>query len=279
MTRPRPLHLERIRHMSGELLSRRDLRDQLSSDLELLWWHQRAVHEPGVVAGLAVSWQPGDGSVRVGPGVAYDAGGRDLHVLARREIAIPAAVRPSVLLVRFAEGTREAELMWRPVGSIEPCDGIPLAQLVDGLVKYRPTRTRSLSRPQVGAGQTPPEATAWGYWLEDVRSRNVLGIQVRVDTSAAGFTAVPCYFAWLNWPRPEDARTTRRRPVFNTLGLQYVQEETAGGFAFRVAFRGFRGRDELLGFARRERLSVCWVGIQCEHDTRSMKRRRHVAIR
>jgi hypothetical protein len=278
MTRTRPLELERIRHVPWETLRRRDLSDELTFQLELLQWHQRAVHAPGVVAGLAVEWEAGDASVRVGPGIAYDARGRDLHVLTTREVAIPAADRPAALLLRYAQGVREAELVWRPLGSIEPCDGVPLALLDDGVVKRRTTRTRTLARPRVGAGETQPEATAWGFWREDVRGGSVFGIEVRVDTRAAGFTTVPCYFAWLNWPRPGDASTTRRRPAFNTLGLQYVQEETAAGFAFRVAFRAFRDPHELLAFARRERLSVCWIAVQCEHYTRSMKRRRHVPV-
>jgi hypothetical protein len=279
MTRLRPLDLERIRHVPGEMLRHRDLRDQLTFDVELLLWHQRAVHEPGVVEGLAVEWQPGDPSVFVEPGLAYDARGRPVHVLARREVTLPATDRVSALLVRFAQGKGEAELAWRPIGSIEPCDGIPLALLDNGEVTARSTGSRSLARPRVGAGETQPEATAWGLWFRDGMGGQALGLEARVDTSAAGFTEVPCYFAWLNWSRPGDVTTTRAQPDVRTLGLQYVQEETARGFVFRVAFRRYRGEDELLGFARRERLSVCWLGVQCDHDTRGMRERRDVTVR
>jgi hypothetical protein len=231
-----------------------------------------------VVEGLAVGWQPGDASVSVQPGLAYDARGRALHVLAPRTLALPAGDTSSALLVRFAEGAREAQLAWRPLRSLEPCDGIPLALFDQGVVTVRTTGTRSLARPRLGAGETQPEATAWGLWVVDVLGQSI-GLETRVDTSPAGFTDVPCYFAWLNWPRPGDVTTTRAHPDVRTLGLQYVQEETARGFAFRVAFRRFRGEDELLGFARRERLSVCWLGVQCDHDTPGMrKRRRHVPV-
>jgi hypothetical protein len=280
MTRQRPLDLERIGHVPGEMLRHRDLRDQLTYDVELLLWHQRAVHEPGVVEGLAVGWQPGDASVSVEPGLAYDGRGRPLHVLSRRAVALPADGDPSALLLRFAEGAREAELVWRPLRSLEPCDGIPLALLDQGVVTPRTTGTRSLARPRVGAGETQAEATAWGLWIVDVLGGQAIGLETRVDTSPAGFTDVPCYFAWLNWPRPGKVITTRAHPDVRTLGLQYVQDETARSFAFRVAFRRFRGEDELLGFARRERLSVCWLGVQCDHDTPSIrrKRRRHVPV-
>jgi hypothetical protein len=34
-----------------------------------------------------------------------------------------------------------------------------------------------------------------------------------------------------------------------------------------------------VSFARRERLSVCWVGVECDHDPRGTRRRRNVAVR
>jgi hypothetical protein len=284
VTRLVPLELERIRHVPSEWLLSRDLSDQLSGDRELLWWHQRAVHRPGVAAGMTVRSDPGnaaDGvgpSVTVDPGLAYDAQGHELPLLERRVLAVPDAQRVTALLVRRAPGGAGVELVWRPLGALEPCDGIPLATLRDGVVRTRTTRTRSLERPHVAAGETQPGATAWGVWREEAERAVPFGLEVRVDTSAAGFTDVPCYFAWLNWPRPGHA--TPERTGFAPMGLQYVQEEGARGFTFRlrVALRR-AGAAEMLAFARRERLSVCWLAVQCEHEQLRSKRRRHVPVR
>jgi len=64
-------------------------------------------------------------------------------------------------------------------------------------------RARGFTRPRIGSGQTVPGDTAWELWTETIVNANGaktdadLGIQVTIDTSGAGFTEVPCYFAWL----------------------------------------------------------------------------------
>jgi hypothetical protein len=64
-------------------------------------------------------------------------------------------------------------------------------------------RARGFTRPRIGSGQTVPGDTAWELWTETIVNANGqkveadLGIQVTIDTSGAGFTELPCYFAWL----------------------------------------------------------------------------------
>ena len=64
-------------------------------------------------------------------------------------------------------------------------------------------RARAFTRPRIGSGSTVPGDTAWELWTETILDRvghkvpADLGVQVTVDTSGAGFTETPCYFAWL----------------------------------------------------------------------------------
>jgi hypothetical protein len=75
-----------------------------------------------------------------------------------------------------------------------------------------PNVPRPLARPRVASGSTPAGATAWEPWTVAAsnirRSRETfrisfqvpIGFQVRIDTSAEGFTRVPHYFASLQGP-------------------------------------------------------------------------------
>jgi hypothetical protein len=287
MTAGRPLDLDRIRHVANEFLQSSDLSDQVGSDRELMWWHQRAVHQPGVVAGLTVRDDRLTRSVYVAPGLAYDSRGRELVLRDEAIIGLPRRpadgerIEPLALVIHAGAEGRDAQVTWRPLRALHTCDGIPIARFDAKGLRPSTQRARSFERPHVAAGETLPDATSWDIWALDERRGFVLGIQVRVDTSAAGFTEVPCYFAWLNWPRPET--DLRAFGPYVTLGLQYVQNETTSGFLFRVLLQLPLKRrdadDSVVSFARRERLSVCWLGVECEQDERSSRRRRHVAVR
>jgi len=139
-----------------------------------------------------------------------------------------------------------------------------------------PPPPRPAAPPRIGWGQTPPDATPWAPWNELRRLRVARGLEVAIDTRAAGFTDVPCYFAWLQWPHlasaPADGAVE-----FELLGLQYVQEEAIGGFTFRVVVArpvplffgrsGSAGVGDPVSFARSQQLHVCWLGIQCDDAT------------
>ena len=278
MSRPRPLDLQRLRHVDGELLRSRDLRDEIVGDLELHWWHQRGVHAAyGVAAGLDLSG-PDGGQVTVAPGVAYDGRGRDLLLLDPATIALPDADADVALVVSYRAAPPGVALRWAVPGRVNPCDGVALAVLEPGPPPVlRPTarRTRPVARPRIGWGSTPPDATAWVAWDELRRLRLARGVQVVIDTRTAGFTDLPCYFAWLQWPSlasaPADGAVE-----FDLLGLQYVQNESIDGFTFRVVVArpnplffgrsGGAGVGDPVSFARTQQLHVCWLGIQCDDD-------------
>jgi len=136
--------------------------------------------------------------------------------------------------------------------------------------------SRALERPRVASGATVPGDTPWEPWIESAilfREREIpvpVGMQVTIDTSAAGFTEEPCYFAWL-----EGTLWNKSNIEFFPIPLSHIDSEAAGGFRFRlwmpniVMLLGTRLRianrnfaEEFINFARTQNLSVCWIGIQ-----------------
>ena len=158
-------------------------------------------------------------------------------------------------------------------------------------------RARALTRPRIGTGATVPGDTAWELWtetilpavststafkLDDLNTQANIGIQVTIDTSGAGFTEVPCYFAWLEgtlWnqvhlnffpvPLMHIDRETPRRfrlrlwmpPIITVLGARIRFANTEPGFGQRrTQLRSFA--TDFFNFAREQKLYVCWMGIQ-----------------
>lgn len=150
-------------------------------------------------------------------------------------------------------------------------------------------RARALARPRIGSGMTVPGGTAWELWSQRVFSRArvladmPLGVEVTIDTSAAGFTETPHYFAWLE-AGPSDASPlegslwNRSYIEFFPAPLAHIDEDAAAAKQFRfrlwmpniIAIIGNRVRlanrqftTEFLNFAQSKKLYVCWLGIQC----------------
>lgn len=291
MNADEPLTVERVRHVGRELLQARDLRAQVHADAELLWWHQRALHDAGaVVAGLELSTAARNRPVHVAPGIAFDARGRELVVTGELVIErvggddakARAAAPPAALVLRRCSGGRP-ELAWIPLARFGRCDGVALARTDakarGGLIPLA-YRARPVARPRFGSGATLPGATEWKswLWLEDYGLG--LGLEVRVDTKPAGFAGRPVYFAWLRWPAADVAGN---RPGFDGFGLQHLARETATGFTFRVMVVAPRAQwlahqpadarlarvdDEssLITYARAQRLHVAWIGLQDDQD-------------
>jgi hypothetical protein len=103
-----------------------------------------------------------------------------------------------------------------------------------------------------------------------------LGVQVTIDTSAAGFTETPRYFAWL-----EGSLWDRSNIEFFPAPLAHIDDATAGATQFRfrlwmpniIAIIGSRVRlanqhvaTEFLNFSQSKKLYVCWLGVQCSGD-------------
>jgi hypothetical protein len=308
MSRPDQVEINRWRYWQGQELRSRDFRDQMMSEAQLRWWHNRALHNAfGVRYGLAVTpviLEDPMVAVRVDCGVAYDCFGRELILQSARELPLPPPGSPPVsqiLLIRYkdklgatsarmpgdcATAPEQPEFLWKPSACVEISDGVPLAQLsydktkrIFALDPHLTTPvTRPLARPRIGSGATVPEGTAWERWSERVSGANrdfsdvTAGYQVTIDTSAAGFNETPCYFAWLEgtlW------QAERSNLAFFPVPLTHIDQASPRQFRFRIwlpsiaTLLGARLRrandqfeEEFINFARRQRLFVCWLGIE-----------------
>lgn len=320
-----PENTERFRYWQGQKLLSRDLRDQFATDAQMRWWHNRALHNAyGVRQGLKVTEE--DGGIVVGDGVAYDCFGRELILHCSRTIARDSAGK-TVLMIRYKEtaefvshsdlldvcapcGTsaspnaEEPEFFWADAKTFSFRDGVPLSKL-DGKENdvFIPPVSRPLARPRISKGATVPGDTAWEIWSETFRNINSkakviisgavkheVGIQVKIDTSAAGFTKTPCYFAWLQgqvWGAGIGKKT------FFPIPFDHITNASINGFTFRlwlpeiplwrspnefalvrsnmesVNFKFFANVEfgtNFLSYAKGQKLYVSWLGIEHGDD-------------
>ena len=301
MSRCDATELERLRYWQGQMLRSRDFRDQLAIEAQLRWWHNRALHNTfGVSLGLAVSAPMSSAlAVRVTCGVAYDCFGRELILQETRDIPLPAALpdeQSLTLLIRYKETSRfpkraeveegclpgpcspleEApEFIWKPSDRLQVVDGVPLARVRYGEKgpsldkEYVAPISRPLSRPHIASGATIPGNTRWDLWSVMVPEQVInIGVQTTIDTSAAGFTETPCYFAWLQgplWGRSADD--------FVAAPFAHIDLAAATGFTFRLWLPAVpilgpvitANQDvpaQFPAFAQKHQLFVCWLGIQ-----------------
>jgi hypothetical protein len=191
--------LARVRYWQGQLLASGDLQTQLATDEELRRLHNRTVHRAyGIAIGLGAALEAG--AIRLTCGMAYDCAGRGLIVERDRAIPLPVSViGPMTLTLSYdpaaADGTA---LSWVPAPQIRPNAQVAITRIIPsaGSVEidpaFRPVVARPLARPQLATGTTVPGQTSWQPWTIDGVE---IGVQVEVDTSAAGYTATPHYFA------------------------------------------------------------------------------------
>jgi hypothetical protein len=250
---------ERLRYWQGQTLRSLDHRDQSRFDSRRRQLHNRALHRvDGVSFGLAVTQIGGPSQpIEVDCGLAYDCRGRELVIQRPRTVAAPAS--PSWLILRLrpaiARGSccpssdpgcipgesllldEDMELTWTPLDSFEPVDGVALARFTAaGLdADFRPRPARPLARPRLARGQTVRGNTPWEPWTVDEPDgqggirKKVVGVQTRIDASAAGFTRTPSYLATLESPTWDVART-EFAPAF----FPQVADPGVDGFTFRL---------------------------------------------
>jgi hypothetical protein len=213
----RPQYLERIRYWQGQRLRHTDLQRQLDSSEQLRWWHNRVHDAYGVGEGLTVTLADDAAHVTVAPGVAYDAFGRELFLFSEKTVYFPDANgMAQYLIASFQPPTGTEPLIhWKPAAWFQVYDGAILArQTPGGELVTDGQKVRADKRPYIGYGATIPGNTAWEYWDKQTFPAHLFtdssevssvttniftakGLKLIVDTSAAGFTHIPRYFATL----------------------------------------------------------------------------------
>lgn len=302
-------NLERVRYWQGQKLRSRDFNDIHAAEEQRRWWHNRALHDaygvhldPDSPPGFHVSLNAAGTAVTVTAGLAYDCFGRELILEADQTVTLPPMAQDDadlILFIRYGslapEKCREdltavcwtaaesatpgfVEFGWKPKTDFIYSEGVPLGELVvqtgeKSIVQVTNPAARPLARPLFASGTTVPGNTPWELWSYEFGDRDlVIGVQTTIDTSAAGFTDAPCYFAWLQGP-VFSPQTQRIAPALYTS----IAAETVNSFVFRIALPGPRqmlmrsralygeryvAASEFALFARQQKLYVNWVGCQ-----------------
>lgn len=224
--------LERVRYWQGQLLASGDLRTQLKTDEELARLHNRAVHDAyGIAIGLTPNVK--DGVFTLGCGMAYDCAGRALIVEKDRDIPLPSKVTAPMLLVLAYDPNSPygIALNWKPARDLNANTGVALASTLANKPEidpdFRPVVARPMARPRLATGNTISGETAWKPWKI---GGTEYGVQVVVDTSSAGFTRLPHYFAEAVAGQPETD--------FVPAWFAHIIDPSPRGFTFQLLLRG-----------------------------------------
>jgi hypothetical protein len=199
MAMQRLTELARVRYWQGQLLASGDLQTQLATDEELRQLHNRTVHRAyGIAIGLGATLE--SGAIQLTCGMAYDCAGRGLIIDQDRIVSLPASIiGPMTLVLSFNPAAADGiALSWVSSRQIQPNAQVAIVRVIPnaGSVEidpaFRPIIARPLARPQLATGTTVPGQTSWRPWTIDGVE---IGVQVEIDTSAAGYTTTPHYFA------------------------------------------------------------------------------------
>jgi len=224
--------LERLRYWQGQLLKSRDFRDQLRYQAHLRARHNAALHQAfGIVSGLEIK----DGRVTCGFG--YDCLGRELILPNDTPLPPRTAAGAQLLVVLPVTPGAASTLAWIDELAWSGKRGLPLARVAGSAEAFdnaygRAPYVRALSRPRLASGETVRGNTPWELWNEGAIP---VGVQTHVDTSAAGFTQKPRYFASLKarqWSL--NSRQGKEAAEFAPAYFANVTDATNDGFTFRL---------------------------------------------
>lgn len=273
MTRPQPTELERLLPWQGQRLLRRDFRDAQAYDARLRAWHNRSVHETaGVVFGLNVTVLAKQ--VKVTFGLAYDRSGSEAFLADDRTVLVPTSPDPASYLVVL-----NPDLTLWPEDCFDAMTGVVLARvrLRDGVLTKdadcAARRVRPLARPRMAEGETVHGNTPWEIWSADFPNADgvfeSLGVQTRVDTSAAGFTETPHYFA--NLQAQDWSASGANRAEFAPAYFAHIAEAACDGFTFRLLLKdiGKRVSGAVSPIARVQNVSIANRVMTVELDNAS----------
>jgi hypothetical protein len=288
--------LERLRYRQGQTLRGVDFRDQRRIEDQLRAWHNRSLHNVYGVAkkisgGLKVKVE--QDHVVVASGLAYDAFGSPL--IRRDETRVPSSelTEPMHLVIRHKKDcgcghaadpagscfspshslvAEDTELVWLPTKNFSFRDGVPLARatVVNGVIRddqaFVAPAARALARRRISSGTTIPGATTWevsGLAL----SVPFTEVRVKIDTSHAGFTTVPEYFASLQGPLT--SLDSANRVKLLCLHFEHLEKTRIDSFVFSffIVAASFTGgvverENQIQKFLNQQNAYVSWLAVE-----------------
>lgn len=198
----------RIAYRPGQRLDAGDLNTDAGIGDAMQAAHIRGLHHAcGVVCGFGIAVAADGRSVTVSPGLAYDAGGRELLLLDAVVLAVPAwqpqgAGKAYAAGIEIYRAANEARAAVRWTLSLDPtrvtCGGSVRRLLLGvlridgpGTIGGAPSYAR---RPVARTGRRPDIVSGSVAWSDLVWQHRGLTSSARVDTSKADFAAAPIYF-------------------------------------------------------------------------------------
>jgi len=260
--------------------------------------------------------------ISISPGIGYDVFGRELILEKPQIVPLPSNISPDLIgavsllmcyrppsgMLRPDEASElcwtaagcvaagTAEFVWKLGDRLNPSEGVALFAVyyTKGKVKapdhYVQVASRPVALPLLANGATIPGNTPWVPWSQGFTTGphqepipDLIGVQTRIDTSAAGFTEIPCYFASLQgsvwnsqarllvpaiFPSLADESLTgfTFRLWLQVLDVNVIVPQIAvlrtGARAFAQHFTFITDPSEFALFARQQKLYVTWIGCQ-----------------
>lgn len=231
---------QRIRYFDGQLLTARDLQDDVAYEARMRGLHVRALHNTwGVALGFEVTVQNSN-VVKVSPGIAYDCRGRE--IFSARDLLVGPPPRPPGsqvnawlfdLVLRYDEGSERGRTdsvicldgvspgeerplwRWRFAGDavgVTPTSTTPLEPLRLGEEIPLARFVIQSDEPRIGPPDFTERRNAQGLVRPHIAGDQVqqqllphpdgneFSFTLTVNTSAGGFSQKPFYFARITIP-------------------------------------------------------------------------------
>jgi len=166
----------------------------------------------------------------------------------------------------------DTELVWLPKKNFSFREGVPLAltKIVNGMIsdngKFVAPAARALARPRISSGTTIPGATTWAVSpVSTTNTGTLFQVQVKIDTSSAGFTTTPEYFASLQG-RLTSIDSKGAIQVF-CLHFDHIERMRIDGFAFSffiavIDTSTLMVEKQIRKFLDRQTAYVSWLAVE-----------------